>query len=130
MGSADKDDQELEPVSSTLSDNKLIATPRRFGLYTITVDTVAPEITWPPLSKAFAQGDTLGLIAIEDDSSGVMDYALYLNKEWVMAEYDAKNDALIYVVKDSLPAGEHTLRCIVSDYKDNETVSEQKVSTQ
>jgi len=126
-GIYNEDDQELEPVSSTLSDNKLIATPRRFGLYTMTVDTVPPEITWPPLSKAFAQGDTL-TIAIEDDFSGVMDYALYLNKEWVIAEYDAKNDALIYVVKDSLPAGEHTLRCIANDYKDNETVSEQMVN--
>lgn len=65
-----------------------------FGNYTIAADSIAPTAIW---SKS-NQNDTIAVrIVIDDNFSGIANYALYLNNNWVLADYDAKNNLLSYL---------------------------------
>ncbi len=64
-----------------------------FGNYTIVADSIAPTAIW---SKSNQNDTTAVRMVIDDNFSGISSYALYLNEQWVLAEYDAKNNLLTY----------------------------------
>lgn len=125
-GLYDEKEEKFEPVKSTYKDGELIASTRNFGFYTIKPDTVAPSINWPELKEPFSIGDTLKL-EIKDNFSDIRTYDLYIDSEWVIAEYDKKNDMLLYIFDRNLSPGELTVECRLKDYAGNKTTSEKKL---
>lgn len=114
----DDSDGDFKAVSTTYKAGLLQGYSRSFGWYTVKVDTVAPTIEWPVKKNAWRPGDELR-ISIKDNLSGVEDYNLYVDGKWLIAEYDAKNDLLIYTISDKLSKGKHTFQCELTDGKNN-----------
>jgi hypothetical protein len=62
-----------------------------FGNYTVAADSISPT------ANLLNARDTTSIrIRIDDQFSGIANYDLYLNNNWVLGDYDAKNDLLIY----------------------------------
>lgn len=118
----DDDDSVFTAVDSKYTNGTLSASIREFGLYGMKADTIAPEIQWPILPDTLEKGRQIP-ITIKDELSGIDKYDLYLNNNWVIAEYDAKNDVLNYSLPDTLNRGRHTMRCVLLDAKGNKSVS-------
>ncbi|MEZ5199342.1 MAG: hypothetical protein R2764_24045 [Bacteroidales bacterium] len=96
------------------------ASIRDFGNYCIVTDTLAPEIRPGNISnsKNISGQSTIKLV-ITDELSGIKSYRGTLNGKWILMEYDAKNDLLIYQIDDRLEAGENNFKLVVTDNKDN-----------
>ena len=118
----DDEDSVFQAVDSRFSNGKLSASIREFGLYAMKVDTVPPSIKWPVLPDTLRNSRQISII-IKDELSGIDEYDLYLDNEWVIAEYDTKNDVLNYTLPKALKPGNHKLRCVLLDHKGNKTVS-------
>ncbi len=93
---------------------------REFGDYCIMADTVKPEIK--PVN--FTPGKTLSSqnnlkVMITDELSGIKSYRGTLNGQWILMDYDEKNDLLIYNFDDRIKKGTNDLVITVSDNKNN-----------
>ncbi len=94
---------------------------REFGKYAVAVDTTPPEI------KVKDQGLSIlktGMIRcyITDDLSGIKSYKAFMNGDWILMEYDLKNDMLIYRRDDMLKPGINEFVLEVEDEKENKSV--------
>ena len=98
------------------------STTREFGKYCVTVDTLAPTITPINIKDKANMAYSTGIdIKITDDLSGITSYNGYIDNNWVLFEYDAKNDLLTYNFDpDRIQRGkQHVLILFVSDKKNN-----------
>lgn len=95
-----------------------------FGNYFVTFDSVAPVIKPLNINKEGMVKDTLGLrIKIDDNLSGVTSYRATINGKWILMDYDAKNDLLLYEFDDKTIRGEKLdFILTVSDRKNNVSV--------
>ncbi len=97
------------------------ARTRQFGDFAIAVDTTAPRIR--PIN--FKEGSSIGSlgrikIKVTDDFSGIKKIDTYINNQWVLFEYDAKNNLIFAWLKDlELEAGVQNLKVVVQDDKKN-----------
>jgi hypothetical protein len=91
---------------------------RNFGTFTLTKDTIKPEIKTktPPkkLKKIFPKADHLTFV-IKDGQSGISSYKFFINDKWYLAEYDAKSDMFTYFFDQDTPSGELNIRVEVKD---------------
>lgn len=85
----------------------------------LTVDTIAPKIQWLNYHKhTLSFSGNKIQVKISDDLSGIQSYAGYIQNQWVLFEYDAKNDLLTHTF-DSQLKGEFELLLKVVDMKNN-----------
>jgi hypothetical protein len=106
-------------------DGKLNARIRSFGDYVVLIDTVPPEISSVNIASGIIKPDRKTVkVRISDRDSGISKYKAILNGEWLLMEYDAKNDLLIYYIDERLKKGENDLRIEVTDGKGNVKVYE------
>ncbi len=116
------EDGEIESAGGQYRDGYVEASLRNFGKYAIGIDTIAPEII--PLNGRVT-GDLTGRTSLKftilDDLSGIQSYEGYIDNQWVLFEYDLKNDLLVYTFdKEHITnQGEHDLELYVSDSKGN-----------
>jgi hypothetical protein len=100
------------------------STTRVLGDMCVVVDTIAPKIT--PLSIADSKTLTeAGQIRfrIIDYLSGIKEYNGYIDDDWVLFEYDAKNNLVTYHFDDHINKGkQHQIKLIVTDQKENQNV--------
>ncbi|MDR3350773.1 MAG: M23 family metallopeptidase [Prevotellaceae bacterium] len=101
--------------------NAVETSTRSFGDFFVTVDTIAPVIT-----PAFAPNAYLGKqaqlrIKITDNLSGIGSYSGYIDDEWALFEYDAKNRRLLYTfdARRIKRGRKHRLLLSVTDNKGN-----------
>jgi hypothetical protein len=47
---------------------------------------------------------------------------MYINDQWVLADYDAKKKLLMYQIDNRLKPGHNVVKVVVSDMVGNETV--------
>ncbi len=96
---------------------------REFGDYSIAVDTIPPKIEpiQPELYIKLA-GQKKVKFAITDELSGIASYKGTINGKWILMEYDPKNNLLIYIIDDRLPAGRSTFLLEVRDGKNNRAI--------
>ena len=87
----------LRSYGGVFIDSLLYTKANVFGKFVIAVDTVAPTI------KPKTRYNNLKLshlkkieFKIKDDLSGIKKYNAYLDGQWVLLEYDAKNDKMFY----------------------------------
>lgn len=94
----------------------------QFGEYSITLDTTPPQITPLNLIGSLDMKDKTSLqFRIEDDLSGIQSYEGYVDNEWALFEYDAKNNIVFYIFDPERIAREqnHELELYIVDNKDN-----------
>jgi len=94
---------------------------RSLGLFALAVDTVAPEVK--PLNFSYNSCISeykLLKIKIKDDGSGIDKYDIYVNGQWVIGEYDAKNDLFFCKIDSHFSKGENEVEVVVTDEVGNE----------
>ncbi len=106
--------------SSKIESGFVKATPRAFGDYYVTVDTVAPYAT--PIN--IQNGSNLSTakkisLKIGDNLSGIKSYKGFIDGKWVLMEWDYKTRVLSHTFDDSVAAGKHLFELTISDYKNN-----------
>lgn len=89
---------------------------RDFGNYAVTVDTIAPKIK--PLN--FTNGKNVAAqqslrVNITDDLAGIDSYKATLNGEWLLMDWDPKNDLLVYLMDERMKPGKNDFRLKVTD---------------
>ncbi len=93
-----------------------------FGSFYLALDTIGPSIIPVNFIKDghYTGGETLSF-TIQDDESGISSYEGYIDGEWTLFKYDAKNDLLNYDIDEKRLAGSqnHHIELIVTDHKDN-----------
>ncbi len=115
----------LVPAGGEWDGEKLNVRTRKFGKYVIVIDTVNPEIK--PLNIRNNKNMT-GLsdirFKITDDFSGIQSYTGTIDGEWVLFEYDPKNDLLVYHFdkKRLTQKQQHTLELKITDNCDNTAI--------
>lgn len=106
----------------------VFCSPRSFGVFYITIDTAKPSIKL--LSKSYKeQIRTTGVIrfSIRDNLSGIKSYNAYVDGQWVLAGFDGKTATLSIEIPISISLGEHSLKLIVMDKKNNQNVFQSKI---
>lgn len=89
------------------------------------MDTIAPKIiSVRPIEGKVLKDKNL-LFRITDDMSGIKSYNGFINEKWVLFEYDAKTNRIIYDLNDNeLLEGKNDLKLIVSDNLGNSAIFE------
>jgi hypothetical protein len=65
------------------------------GDYAVTLDTIPPSAKFSFANGANLSGRSQFTATIRDEFSGINSYEMYVDGEWILAEYDAKNNLLI-----------------------------------
>ena len=115
----------FEWKKTRLEKEKLSGVTRDFGLYTIKIDTVAPGIEFLNVTNDQSingKEQNTVRIKIKDTLTAIKNYEVFLNDKWVIAEYDAKEDELVYRFDQFLKEGENHLKVRVEDVKGNEKI--------
>ena len=93
------------------------------GSYVIVKDTISPIIKPINFKSEGVISDNWSLrVEIDDLETGINKYDMYVNNEWVLADYDAKNKLLMYQIDDHIKKGHNTLEVIVTDMLGNKSV--------
>jgi hypothetical protein len=111
-----------------LKEGFVTASIRTLGEYALMADTIAPTIK--PLN--FKSGTPIGSlkqirISIQDDFSGIATYQPSLNGQWLLMDYDAKNNLLVYDFDERLQKGVNSFELKVTDKSGNVTVFKSKL---
>lgn len=105
---------------------KLSTRVNSLGTYCIAIDSIAPKIT--PLNfkqDQWISNENTLKIKIEDAESGVSNYRATINEKFILTEYDAKNDVLVYDFNDQVnQETKNNLKLIVVDNVGNSTTFE------
>jgi hypothetical protein len=56
---------------------------------------------------------------VSDDLSGIKKYRATIDGNWVLCEYDAKNELLMYTFDSTVKSGLHRFKLEVTDAKEN-----------
>jgi hypothetical protein len=97
---------------------------RSLGDYTVSIDTVPPTVKPSFTAGADLSGRKSFTITITDDFSGIKSYEALVDGVWALAEYDAKNNILIYrpeqprLKENTL----HRLELTVTDNRGNSSI--------
>jgi murein DD-endopeptidase MepM/ murein hydrolase activator NlpD len=96
--------------------DRLTTNVQRFGTYSVLADTVSPLIRpLNLLANKPHRGNQPLRIKISDDLSGIASYEATLNGSWILMEYDAKNNLLIYNPDEWIQEGNNELVIKVTD---------------
>jgi murein DD-endopeptidase MepM/ murein hydrolase activator NlpD len=99
-----EDDGKLTYAGGKFNQGKLSEDIRSFGRYAVSVDTVGPFIR--PLNVQHGS-DLTGLpgirFQVKDELSGISSYNGFVDGEWVLFEYDPKNDLLVHEFDNRVP---------------------------
>ncbi len=116
------ENEEISPTDGEWKNDMLSAQIREFGRYAILVDTTAPEIVPLDLDGSGAPVETESIrFRVKDDLSGIRSYEGYIDNEWVLFEYDAKNDLVFYRFDPDrlIQEMDHELELYIIDNKEN-----------
>ncbi|MBR8535464.1 M23 family metallopeptidase [Carboxylicivirga sediminis] len=119
-------------LGGKMGNGRMSTETRSFGKFTLAVDTIAPSIKLrkAPEGNNYSARKTIELI-ISDSFSGIRSYDCYINGQWALFEYDAKNYRLTGSFKHMpfLKKGKHELTVKVVDNRGNVTTKTYNFST-
>ncbi len=96
------------------------ATPKNFGSFYISTDTIAPVITPVNISEGKSMAGLSKMIfKIRDNLSGIKSFNGYIDGKWILMEFDTKTATLWHSFDERTSKGKHTLELIVDDMKEN-----------
>ena len=98
----------------TSESNWFTANTKSFGTFTLDLDSIAPRLN--PKFKVLATPQNIKRLAwtVSDDKSGLAYYALFINGEYQVLEYEHKRNELFANIAH-LPAGKHEFKIIARD---------------
>ena len=104
-------------------DDFIEAKTNKLGTYFIARDSIRPSVIPLNFKDKGSVAENWSLrVKIDDLGTGISKYAMYINDQWVLADYDAKNKLLMYQIDNRLKPGHNVIKVIVSDMVGNETV--------
>lgn len=107
----------------------LVSRIREFGNYSITVDTLAPEINPVNIHDGKnISGQKNIKVKIKDDLTGIDHYEAMLNGQWLLMEWDPKNDLLTYRMDEHMKPGENDFTLTVKDGVGNQSTYQAKLT--
>ncbi len=110
--------------------NRLITKVRDLGDFSVMVDTEAPKISPEKFSRNMVGYNRMSFKVTDNFSTAPnvkqIEYDAYIDGNWILMEYDAKNDLLIHRFSKDLTKGTHQLRLVVRDDRKNETIFEKE----
>ena len=110
-------------LGNKMVDSYLEARTNVLGTYFIAKDSVAPSIKTVNFMSNSSISENWSLrVEIDDEGSGIMKYEMYVNDEWVLADYDAKKKLLVYQIDNHIKKGHNSLKVIVTDMVGNKKV--------
>ena len=124
-----KGEGKVSSLGGEVNGKKIYTLTRELGEFSVRIDTVPPIVK--PLRDysigTLMQGASLRF-EITDDLSGIKTYNGYINGDWALFEYDAKNDLLNYTLDDDRLGNSttHELKVFVMDERNNVSVYETK----
>ena len=93
------------------------------GTYVIVRDDVKPTVIPINFRGDSSISENWSLrVEIDDKESGINTHEMFVNGEWVLADYDAKKKLLIYQIDNHVKKGHNTLEVIVTDMVGNKKV--------
>jgi len=121
-------DQKIITCGGKWNGDRLITKVRDLGDFSIMVDTEAPKIIPEKFSSNMVGYNRMTFKVTDNFASAPnvtqIDYDAYLDDNWILMEYDAKNDLLTHRFSKKLTKGTHRLRLVVRDDRKNEAVFE------
>ncbi|MDF1574345.1 MAG: M23 family metallopeptidase [Bacteroidales bacterium] len=115
------DEGKFESAGGEYRDGAMVARLKKFGVFSVAIDSVSPEIIPHKNHGIDYSGNEELRFTIRDELSGIGRYEGYIDTHWALFEYDPKNELLIYrfdperIAKGTL----HELELYVSDQKGN-----------
>jgi hypothetical protein len=113
---------ELNFMGGEINDGWIVTETRSFGQYAVAIDTAEPEIKPVNIPESLDMtGKSSIRFVVTDDLSGIQSYEGYINNEWALFEYDAKNDIVYYSFDPEriTKGSSHELELYIIDNKDN-----------
>lgn len=103
--------------AAVFSDGWYTAAVREFGDYTLTADTLAPQIR-----ASFRQGSDLSTanritFTVTENSTSIASFRAMLNGKWLC--FEPRGDTFFYIFDAYCPKGKHELTITVSDENKN-----------
>ena len=106
----------VSSLGGKMKDGCMEITTRSMGEFTIKIDSVAPQVTASNFKKGQQMNKLKSLrFKITDDMTGIETYNIYLNDEWVLGQYDAKNNLLYYEKDSHMKKGTNQIKVVVTD---------------
>lgn len=94
---ASKEKDTYRSIGGKLEGEWLTANASNFGYFTYGIDTTPPVVNQVFVNKINNPADTLSWnFRVTDNLSGIASYQGYLNNQWILLDYDAKNNMLSY----------------------------------
>lgn len=100
-------------LGSKWEGNSVTFYPKNFGTYVLEKDSIPPGVR-----MIYNTGREMKL-RIRDDLSGIKHYDIYVNEEWILMEYDAKQNLLTSRLKEDMPSMRGKCRIRVEDNAGN-----------
>ncbi|MDG2165252.1 MAG: M23 family metallopeptidase, partial [Flavobacteriales bacterium] len=97
----------------------LRAESRTFGQYGVVIDLIPPSIKTKSFSYDLSLANFMSF-TVEDTLSGINTYKAFVDDDWILLDYDAKNKKLTHYFDGKIKPGQHELEIIVNDMVKNE----------
>ncbi|MBN09798.1 MAG: hypothetical protein CMC79_05465 [Flavobacteriaceae bacterium] len=96
----------------------------QLGKYALAIDTIPPSIKPINFKKnQWVSKQNFLKLKVTDNLSGIKSIKPSINGEWILMEYEPKNNTINYNFSDKkFPDGKHELEIILKDNLDNENV--------
>lgn len=86
-----------------------------FGSYSMMIDSTQPYLKMKNFKQDMRKANSISF-KVGDDLSGLKEYDMYIDDEWVLGEYYPKSNTLIYRFDPSrINHGEHKIKVILKD---------------
>lgn len=117
IGKVSKYGNKLYYRKSTVKNSKIETYTKDLGTFTIGVDTVPPKVKPQNFKKEqWLSYKTHLKLHISDEISGIKNYRATINNQWILMEYDAKNNTISYDFADGISKQtKNYLKVIVTD---------------
>jgi hypothetical protein len=117
-------------VDTVKEENRFHTKIRKFGKYTLALDTEKPTIK--PLNfrdNKWMSNYRYLKLKIDDELTGVDSYRATVNGEFILMEYDYKTDTITYDFNDGhFQDGENKLKVVVTDKVGNSAIFEARIN--
>jgi hypothetical protein len=103
-----------------LEDGYLVANPKIFGDFYLRYDSIPPTITPINITEGVNLGTQKAVrLKISDSLSGIKNFNMYIDNQWVLADYEYKNGSIWHTFDEKTGFGKHTFKLVVTDNRDN-----------